>query len=87
MEFTPLAYVSQVASDSGDLNAPGERFEGYAAALVRQHGNGTRPGTILYIWGNLIDPDNQHPALRELAENLMRSALVFALEDVQVTDG
>ena len=52
-----------------------DSYEGYAAALIRRHRPSGRPGTILYIWGNLIDG--------ELAEPITRAALKYALDDVQ----
>ena len=49
---------------------------GYAAALIRRPSkHGRRRGAILYLWGNLIDS--------ELGEELLRSAVRFALDDVQ----
>jgi hypothetical protein len=69
IDFTPLAYLT---------NGDGNRFEGYAAALIRHRNPGRRPGTILYIWGNLIDGP--------LGEKLMRSALQFALNDVRKSE-
>jgi len=68
VEFTPLAYLTDAA---------GQRYEGYAAALIRERGKGRRPGTILYLWGNLLDG--------ELAEPLLRDALRFAVNDAQPT--
>jgi hypothetical protein len=66
IELTPLAYLT----DEG-----GHRYEGCAAALIRHHNGKKRPGTILYIWGNLIDGD--------LGEPLLRAALQLAVSDVQ----
>jgi hypothetical protein len=66
IELTPLAYLT---------DEDGHRYEGCAAALIRHHNGRKRPGTILYIWGNLIDGD--------LAEPILRAALQFAMDDVQ----
>jgi hypothetical protein len=66
VEFTPLAYLT-------DEN--GQRYEGYAAALIRRHRPSGRPGAILYVWGNLIDG--------QFAEPIVRAALKYALHDMQ----
>ena len=75
IEFTPLAYVT---------DSEGSRYNGCAAALIRRNGEGSRPGAILYIWGNLIEPGSDDPTVSDLARELLGSALEFAMDDVQV---
>jgi hypothetical protein len=65
-EFVPLAYLT---------DGEGRRYNGYAAALIRRQTRGVGTGTILYVWGNLIEG--------ALGEQLMPSALRLALDEVQ----
>jgi hypothetical protein len=66
VEWRPLAYLT---------DAEEQRFEGYAAAMIRIRGPMGQTGGVLYVWGEVLEG--------ERSRDFMRATLRYAMDEVQ----